>query len=82
MGHEYYLREEQPYLYQPEFYQKNFNSSLENIYTVALEDFWNPELTNSQIITQLNNFLNKNIDVEQAQVLHRHWHINNDINYY
>jgi len=31
------------------------------------------------IIEQLNNFLNKNVDVSQAQVLHRHWHTNNNI---
>ena len=81
-GHEYYLREEQPYLYQPAFYQKNFNSQLYNIYTMALHDFWNPDLQQSQIIQRLNTFLNKNVDVSEAQILHRQWHINNDITYY
>ena len=81
-GHEYYLREEQPYLYRPEFYQTYFTGQLENIYTIALNDFWNPDLASSQIITQLNKFLNKNVDVKQAQVLHQQWHINNDITYY
>lgn len=81
-GHEYYLKEEQPYLYQAEFYQSYFTGSAENIYTIALTDFWNSNLAQSQIIQQLNVFLNKNIDQEQAQVLHNHWHINNDINYY
>lgn len=81
-GHEYYLREEQPYLYQTAFCQKYFNVQAYNMYTMALTDFWNPDLAQSQIIQQLNSFLNKNIDVEQAQVLHRQWHINNDITYY
>lgn len=81
-GHDYYLREEQPYLYQSEFYQTYFTGRLENIYTIALNDFWNPVLDQSQIIQQLNSFLNKNIDVEQAQILHQCWHSNNDITYY
>jgi uncharacterized protein YcgI (DUF1989 family) len=81
-AHEYYLNEEQPYLYQTEFYQSYFTGQAENIYTIALNDFWNPEFEQSQIIQQLNVFLNKNIDQAQAQNLHRHWHINNDINYY
>jgi len=81
-GHEYYLKEEQPFLYRVEFYQSYFTSSIENIYTIALNDFWNPDLNQSQIIQQLNVFLNKNIDTAQAQVLHSQWHINNDITYY
>ena len=81
-SHEYYLREEQPYLYQPEFYQTYFTGQSENIYTIALNDFWHPDFEHSQIIQQLNVFLNKNIDQAQAQVLHNHWHNNNDINYY
>ena len=81
-GHEYYLREEQPYLYQTEFYQTYFTGQPENIYTIALNDVWHPDLKHSQIIQQLNSFLNKHVDVEQAQALHRQWHINNDITYY
>lgn len=81
-GHEYYLREEQPYLYRPEFYQTYFTGYPKNIYTIALNDFWHPDLQQYKIINQLNAFLNKNVDVDQAQVLHRQWHINNDITYY
>jgi len=81
-GHEYYLREEQPYLYRPDFYQKYFTGRPENIYTIALNDFWHPELQHYKIIDQLNAFLNKNIDINQAQVLHSQWHNNNDITYY
>jgi hypothetical protein len=81
-GHEYYLREEQPYLYRRELYQTYFTTTLENIYTIALNDFWHPDLQQYKIVEQLNNFLNKNVDTEQAQFLHRHWHINNDITYY
>jgi len=80
MSHPYYLDEEQPYLYQPYFYQTYFTGRPENIYTIALNDFWHPNVDN--IILGLNTFLNKNVDQEQAQVLHNHWHINNDINYY
>jgi hypothetical protein len=82
MSHPYYLDEEQPYLYQPYFYQTYFTGQPENIYTIALNDFWHPDLTAHNIIPGLNTFLNKNVDQEQAQVLHNHWHINNDINYY
>jgi hypothetical protein len=82
MGHPYYLNEEQPYLYQPYFYQNYFTGLPENIYTIALNDFWHPNLNTHNIIPGLNTFLNKNVDQEQAQVLHNHWHINNDINYY
>lgn len=81
-GHEYYLNEEQPYLYQPEFYQSYFTGQRENIYTMVLNDFWNPSLEQSQIIQQLNIFLNKDINVDQAQTLHTHWHVNNNIDYY
>lgn len=81
-GHEYYLREEQPYLYQPELYQTYFTAAPENIYTVALNDFWHPELQQYKIIEQLNSFLNKNINADQAQFLHRHWHVNNNIDFY
>lgn len=82
MSHEYYLNEEQPYLYQPYFYQTYFTGLSQNIYTIALNDFWHPDLNKYNIVQRLNNFLNKTIDAEQAQVLHHHWHINNDINYY
>lgn len=82
MSHPYYLDEEQPYLYQPYFYQTYFTALPENIYTITLNDFWHPDLTTYDIIPGLNTFLNKNVDQEQAQVLHNHWHINNDINYY
>lgn len=79
-SHEYYLNEEQPYLYQPCIYQTYFTTLPENIYTLALNDFWHGDLEHYKIIEQLNNFLNKNINVSQAQVLHRQWHVNNNIN--
>jgi hypothetical protein len=79
-GHDYYLNEEQPFLYQPEFYQNYFTGTPESIYTLSIDDFWNPDITKT--INNLNSFLNKSINAEQAQVLHRQWHINNDINYY
>ena len=78
-GHEYYIREEQPYLYQADIYQTYFTGTPENIYTIALNDFWHSDLGHYKIIEQLNNFLNKNVDITQAQVLHRYWHINNNI---
>ena len=82
MSHSYYLEEEQFYLYQPEFYQTYFTGQPENIYTIALNDFWNPDLEQSKIIQQLNVFLNKNVNQDEAQNLHRHWHSNNHIDYY
>ena len=78
-GHEYYLTEEQPYLYHADIYRTYFTSTPENVYTIALNDFWHGDLGHYKIIEQLNNFLNKNVDITQAQVLHRYWHINNNI---
>jgi hypothetical protein len=82
MGHEYYLNEEQPYLYQPYFYQTYFTGLAQNIYTIALNDFWHPDLNEYKIVQQLNTFLNKNVDQEQAQFLHTHWHKNNQVDFY
>ena len=82
MSHEYYLNEEQPYLYQPEFYQTYFTGLPENIYTIALNDFWHPNLATHNIIPGLNAFLNKQVDQEQSQFLHTHWHKNNQVDFY
>ena len=81
-SHEYYLNEEQPYLYQSYFYQNYFTGLPENIYTIALNDFWHPDLNEYKIIQQLNTFLNKAVDQQQAQFLHNHWHKNNQIDFY
>jgi hypothetical protein len=82
MSHEYYLNEEQLYLYQPYFYQTYFTGLPENIYTIALNDFWHPDLNKYKIVQHLNTFLNKNVDQEQAQFLHTHWHKNNQVDFY
>jgi hypothetical protein len=82
MSHPYYLDEEQLYLYQSYFYQTYFTGLPENIYTIALNDFWHPDLNEYKIVQRLNTFLNKNVDQEQAQFLHTHWHINNNIDFY
>jgi hypothetical protein len=82
MSHPYYLDEEQPYLYQPYFYQTYFTALPENIYTIALHEFWHKEITEYNIINRLNAFLNKRIPQEQAQFLHNHWHNNNQIDFY
>jgi hypothetical protein len=82
MSHEYYLNEEQLYLYQPYFYQTYFTGLPENIYTIALNDFWHHDLNKYKIIQHLNTFLNKNVDQEQAQFLHTHWHKNNQVDFY
>ena len=79
MSHEYYLNEEQPYLYKSEFYQSYFTGQAEHVYNIAIDDLWNPSLEQSRIIQQLNVFLNKNIDQAQAQFLHSHWRTNNNI---
>jgi hypothetical protein len=81
-GHEYYLYEEQPFLYTSALYQTYFTSQPENIYTITLNDFWHPNLAHYKIIDQLNSFLNKNIDPNQAQDLHRYWYSNNNIDFY
>jgi hypothetical protein len=82
MSHEYYLHEEQPFLYQSVFYQTYFTGIPENIYTIALNDFWHPNLNEYKIVERLNTFLNKNVDSQQAQFLHTHWHNNNQVDFY
>lgn len=82
ISHEYYLNEEQPYLYQPVFYQTYFTGLDQNIYTISINEFWHPDLDQYKIIQGLNSFLNKNVDQSQAQFLHNHWHKNNQIDYY
>ena len=81
-SHPYYLYEEQEYLYQPQFYQIYFTANIENVYTISLNEFWHPNLNQYGIVNRLNSFLNKSVDAEEAQVLHRHWHINNHIDFY
>jgi hypothetical protein len=81
-GHEYYLNEEQPYLYQTEFYQSYFTSTVNAVYTISVNDLWNPNFEQSKIVQQLNVFLNKNIGQNQAQFLHNYWHNNNQIDFY
>lgn len=81
-SHPYYLYEEQEYLYQPYFYQTYFTAKLENVYNLPLHEFWCPNIHHYGIVNRLNSFLNKNIDANEAQVLHTNWHTNNDINYY
>lgn len=81
-GHEYYLNEEQFYLYQPVFYQTYFTGTPETIYTIALSEYWHSDINHHKIIDKLNIFLNKTVDTNEAQVLHSQWHINNDISNY
>jgi hypothetical protein len=81
-SHDYYLHEEQEYLYQSKFYQIYFTTVLSNIYTIPVNEYWHPNLFHYGVLNRVNTFLNKNINVSEAQVLHNRWHINNDINYY
>ena len=71
--HPYWLEEEQQYLYQPQMYQTYFEVDPKNISTVSLYDLWHPTLCDRTVLTQINAFLNIDIDVEHAQNLQQKW---------
>jgi hypothetical protein len=71
--HPYWLEEEQLYLYQPDMYQNYFGVDPADIATISLHDLWHPTLCDHSVITKINEFLNINIDAEQAQNLQQKW---------
>jgi hypothetical protein len=71
--HPYWLNEEQPYLYQPLIYRTYFDVVATNIATVSLHDLWHPTLCNGAVIARINEFLNIEIDLEQALNLQKKW---------
>ena len=75
--HPYWLEEEQQYLYQPDMYQTYFDVDSADIATISLYDLWHPTLKNYSVISQINAFLNINIDAERSQNLQQKWWASN-----
>jgi hypothetical protein len=75
--HPYWLEEEQPFLYRPTLYQSYFVTLPSDILTISLYDLWHPTFNNGRVIQCINDFLNINIEITPAQVLHEKWWKNN-----
>lgn len=71
--HEYYLREEEPLLYQPLMYTSYFNAQSDSILPLALRHFWHPEINCYKILDSLESFLNMSLNRQLMQDLHRRW---------
>lgn len=69
--HAYWLHEEQPYLYDYNMCKEYWRTLA--VHKIGLEHFWNPDLRQHQIISQLNRFLGCAIPESIAQDLHSRW---------
>ena len=81
-GHEYYLHEEQYFLYQPAVYSTYFTGQESAIFSFPLTELWHPVINYTTTWDRLNSFLGTNIDLAQAQRLHDQWRANNNLNDY
>lgn len=75
--HPYWLNEEQPFLYRSTMYQSYFATLPQDILTISLYDLWHPTFNNGRVIQCINDFLNIDIDITPAQMLHEKWWRNN-----
>ena len=75
--HPYWLDEEQPFMYRPPMYQSYFVTVPSNILTVPLYDLWHPTFNNGRVIQCINDFLNIDIEITPALILHKKWWRNN-----
>jgi hypothetical protein len=69
--HEYWLNEEQPFLYHADLYYSYFGAV--DVLTISLTDLWSPTLNQAQVIYSINEFLNIEIDPGLAQLLQNKW---------
>lgn len=69
--HPYWLNEEQPYLYERAMCKEYWRTP--TCMTVALEHFWNPDLSLHQITQLINQFLNISIPESLARAVHYRW---------
>jgi len=81
-SHEYYLQEEQYFLYQPHMYSTYFTGHESNIFSFSLTEFWHSVINYNTTWDRLNSFLGINIDLAQAQQLHDQWRANNQMSSY
>jgi hypothetical protein len=76
--HDYWLDEEQPWLYRADMYYNYFGAT--SVLTIPLADLWSPTLNQGQVIQQINKFLHINIDLHPAQILQNKWITSNFCN--
>ena len=81
-SHDYYLYEEQYFLYQPQMYSTYFTGQESNIFSFPLTELWHPVINYTTTWDRLNSFLGINIDLAQAQRLHDQWRANNQMSTY
>ena len=81
-SHDYYLHEEQYFLYQPQMYSTYFTGQECDIFSFPLTDLWHSVINYNGTWDRLNSFLGINIDLAQAQRLHDQWRANNQMSSY
>jgi len=81
-SHEYYLHEEQYFLYQSAMYSTYFTGQESAIFSFPLTELWHPVINYTTTWDRLNSFLGINIDLVQAQRLHDQWRVNNQMSTY
>ena len=81
-SHDYYLHEEQYFLYQPQMYTTYFTGQESAIFSFPLTELWNSVINYNGTWDRLNSFLGINIDLAQAQHLHDQWRANNQMSTY
>jgi hypothetical protein len=81
-SHDYYLHEEQYFLYQPQMYSTYFTGQGCDIFLFPLTDLWHSAINYNGTWDRLNSFLGINIDLAQAQHLHDQWRANNRMSSY
>lgn len=81
-SHEYYLHEEQYFLYQPAMYSTYFSGPESAIFSFPLTELWHPVINHTSTWDRLNSFLGISIDLAQAQHLHDQWRANNQMSTY
>lgn len=81
-SHDYYLHEEQYFLYQPQMYSTYFTGQEYDIFSFPLTDLWHSAINYNGTWNRLNSFLGINIDLAPAQRLHDQWRANNQMSSY
>ena len=81
-SHDYYLHEEQYFLYQPQMYSTYFTGQECDIFSFPLTDLWHSVINYNGTWDRLNSFLGINIDLAPAQRLHDQWRANNQMSSY
>ena len=71
--HPYWLDEEQPLMYHRDMCVDYFGANPENILSIPLEDFWQPDIDSCRWPSACEQFLKINLPRTQVQTLHDIW---------